>query len=230
MIATLQAKSQDRAGTAPAAPSQRERAKDGRRRRIVNAAHDLLRSEPIESLSVKAIALRAGVSLSTLYNLFGSKDAVLIAVSAQDLADYEALVRGRTSLDALERLFDAIDVAMKLYQADPAFYRATMARRTPGEPLDAEIRQPRNRFWENLVEAAKAEGTLRADTEVATLGRVLVYLFGGALGDWIAGDLELDRFARDIAFGFAAALLPFATPSAEQRLRARLARTGEPAR
>lgn len=230
MIATHQVLPERHSDPFPTVSGQRERAKDGRRRRIVNAAHDLLRSEPIESLSVKAIALRAGVSLSTLYNLFGSKDAVLVAVSAQDLVDYEALVRSRTSLDALERLFDAVEVAMELYRADPAFYRATMARRAPGEPLDALIRQPRNRFWDTLVDAAKTEGALRPDTDVAVLGRVLVYLFGGALGDWIAGDLELDRFARDIAFGFAVALLPFATPEAEQRLRTRLAQSGDFAR
>jgi AcrR family transcriptional regulator len=208
------------------ASNQRERAKDERRQRIVNAAHDLLRSEQIDSLSGKSIAMKAGVSLSTLYNLFGSKNSVLIAVYEQDLADYEAQVRARPSSDALERLFDALDVAMELYADDPEFYRATMWRRVPGEPLDATMRQPRNRFWEDLVHAARSEAALRPDTNVAALGRVLVYLFGGALSDWIAGDLTLERFAQDITFGFAAALLPFASPEATARLRARLSVLG----
>lgn len=210
-------------------PGQRERAKSQRRRRIVDAAHALLRSERIDSLSGRAIAMKAGVSLSTLYNLFGSKDAVLIAVYAQDLADYEAQVRACPSADALQRLFDALDVAMQLYAADPDFYRATMWRRSPGEPLDAAMRQPRNRFWEDLVRNAQSEGTLRADADVAALGRVLVYLFGGALGDWVAGDLSLERFAQDMRFGFATALLPFAAPESTARLRRHLALSGESA-
>jgi AcrR family transcriptional regulator len=207
--------------TSPAPPSrggQRERAKDGRRRRIIQAAHDLLRNEGMEALSGRKIAAQAGVSLSTPYNLFGAKDAVLVAVYADDLARYEALVQARASRDALARLFDAVDVATELYAEDPDFYRATMWRRAPGEPIEVETRHPRNRFWEDMVRAAQAEGALLPEADIASLGRTLVYLFSGALSDWVAGDLPLGRFARDIAFGFAATLLPFATPSAAARL------------
>lgn len=213
----------DTARATSRAPGQRERAKDGRRRRIVQAAHDLLRSEAPDSLSGRTIAAHAGVSLSTVYNLFGSKDAVLEAVYAEDLAAYEELVRARASRDTLERLFDAVDVAVALYRADPDFYRATMVRRPAAEPLDQAMRQPRNRFWEGLVLAMQADGFVRADADGAALARVLVYQFSGALGEWVAGDLALDRFARDIAFGFAATLMPFATPQAETRLRRVLA-------
>lgn len=214
------------AQTAPLRPvGQRERAKDGRRRQIVQAAHDLLRSDGVEALSSRKIASQAGVSLSTLYNLFGSKDAVLVAVYADDLARYEALVQARASRDALARLFDAVSVAAELYAAEPDFYRATMWRRAPGEPLDAAMRQPRSRFWENLVRAARHDGALLPDTDVETLSRTLVYMFSGALGDWVADDLSLDRFVRDIAFGFAAALLPFATPAATPRLRSYMHRS-----
>lgn len=201
---------------------QRERAKDGRRRRIVQAAHDLLRRQQIGTLSGKAIAAHAGVSLSTVYNLFGSKDAVLEAVYTDDLAAYEEQVAARASADALERLFDAVDVAMDLYGADPDFYRAAMWRRAPSEPLDAAMRQPRGQFWEGLVGAVQAEGFLRPDTDGAALTRVLVYQFSGALSDWVAGDLPLRQFAADMAFGFTATLLPFATPAARTRLQARL--------
>lgn len=206
----------------PRATGQRERAKGGRRRRIVQAAHDLLRSQNIESLSGKAIAAHAGVSLSTVYNLFGSKDAVFEAVYADDLAAYEERVTARASRDALERLFDAVEVAMDLYGADPEFYRAVMWRRAPSEPLDAAMRLPRGRFWEGLVGAIKAERFLHADADSAALTRVLVYQFSGALSDWVAGDLTLDVFASDMAFGFSATLLPFATPAARTRLEERL--------
>lgn len=172
--------------------------------------------------SGRTIAAHAGVSLSTVYNLFGSKDAVFEAVYADDLAAYEQLVRERASRDALERLFDAVDVAMDLYGQDPDFYRAAMWRRPPSEPLDAAVRKPRDRFWANLIHAVRAEGFLNPSTDVEALARVLVYQFGGALGDWVAGALPLDRFARDMTFGFAATLLPFATSKARGRLQDRI--------
>lgn len=215
-----------RGGVPVPSVGQRERAKDGRRRRIVWAAHDLLRRNGIDGLSGRSIAAHAGVSLSTVYNLFGSKDAVFEAVYAEDLAAYAEQVQARASRDALDRLFDAIDVAMELYGNDPDFYRAAMWRRPPSEPLDAAMRQPRSRFWEDLVHAVEAEGFLRADADVPAVARVLVYQFGGALSDWVAGDLALQRFARDMKFGFAATLLPFATPSARARLERRIADPG----
>ncbi len=205
---------------------QRERAKDGRRRRIVQAAHDLLRREDIGSISGKTIAAHAGVSLSTVYNLFGSKDAVLEAVYADDLAAYEDKVAACASSDALERLFDAVEVAMDLYRSDADFYRAAMWRRAPGEPLDAAMRQPRGHFWQGLIVCVQSEGFLRDDTDSAAIARMLVYQFSGALSDWVAGTLSLDQFARDMAFGFAATLIPFATPTAKARLLKRLNHSG----
>lgn len=203
----------------PAAHGQRERAKEDRRRRIVQAAHDLLRDSALDAISGRMIADRAHVSLSTVYNLFGSKDAVLMAVYAEDLRHYEDLVGARASRDALERLFDAIEVATQLYANDPDFYRGMLVRPAPGEALDVALRQPRNLFWENLVRNARHEGAILPDVDVARLTRVLVHQFSGALGEWIGGDLALDQFERDVTFGFAATLVPFATPAAAQRLR-----------
>jgi len=202
--------------------SQRERAKHDRRRRIVDAAHDLLRDGSPDDLSGKAIAARAGVSLSTLYNLFGSKDAVLVAVYDDDLAKFEALVRAHPTKGGLARLFEAVDVAITLYADDPAFYRATMWRRAPDGALDAAVRQPRARFWEALVDRAQAEGALRKPIDTAALARLLVYIYGGALSDWVADELTLEMLARDVTFGFASALLPYATRAAQVDLRHRL--------
>jgi AcrR family transcriptional regulator len=203
--------------------TQRERAKHDRRRRIVDAAHDLLRDGSLDDLSGKAIAARAGVSLSTLYNLFGSKDAVLVAVYDDDLARFERLVRARADDGGLACLFGAVEVAMMLYAADPAFYRAMMWRRAPDGVLDAAVRQPRARFWEGLVVRAQAEGALRGQIDAAALARLLVYVYGGALSDWIADELTLEALAREVTFGFATALLPYATRAAQADLRSRLA-------
>ena len=57
--------------------SRREEAKAERRHRIVTAARDLIRETGDTGLSMRAIAARANVSLSTPYNLFGSKGAIL---------------------------------------------------------------------------------------------------------------------------------------------------------
>jgi AcrR family transcriptional regulator len=203
--------------------SQRERAKRDRRRRIVEAAHDLLREVGMDDLSGKMIAARAGVSLSTVYNLFGSKDAVLVAVFDQDLARYEALIAAMPAESALARLFQAVDVAAGLYEEDPAFYRAAMWRRpAPALAVDAAMRRPRARFWQGLVEEALADGQLRAGTDATLLTALLIRQFSAALWEWIAEEIGLEAFRLEVKLGFCVCLLPFASRGEAPRLRTRL--------
>ena len=58
----------------------RERRKLERRERILAAAQELIRATGSLGLSMRALALKAEVSLATPYNLFGSKGAVLHAL------------------------------------------------------------------------------------------------------------------------------------------------------
>lgn len=211
------------AGETGPAGSQRERAKGERRARIVAAAYDLLREVGLEDFSMKAVASRAGVSLSTVYNLFESKQAVLSRVFDQDLARFEALVAADLAHDVLERIFDALDIAADLYDADPAFYRATMGRRPAGGgdlELQASLREPRIRFWRNMVAAAVRDGWLRRGSDPAVIGTLMIQITGGVLGDWIAGEISIESLRREMKLGFAAALAPFATRAAAPRLRA----------
>jgi AcrR family transcriptional regulator len=202
--------------------SRREQAKHERRGRIVKAAHDLLRETGVEELSMRAVADRADVSLSTVYNLFESKQAVLARVFDRDLADFEQLVAAAPSPDVLARMFDALDIAADLYQADPAFYRATMWRR-PGESselgLRATLRAPRIRFWRGMVAAAAQEGWLRRGSDPEVVGALLIQIFGGVLADWIAGEISIETLRRELKLGFAVTLLAFATRQASARLR-----------
>lgn len=212
------------AATVSVGGSRREQAKDERRARIVTATCDLLREVGIDGLSGKLIAARADVSLSTVYNLFGSKQAVLARVFDLDLLNYERRVAALPSSDGLERMFDAVDVAGDLYAADPAFYRATLWRRPASEfASNAALRGPRIRFWRGLVQAAIDEGRLRPDTDAAALGALMIRIMSAVLADWIAGELSIDQLRAETKFGFAAAVSAFADeacrPAIERRIR-----------
>lgn len=201
--------------------SRREAAKAARRGRIVTAAYDLLREVGVEEMSMKAVAARAGVSLSTVYNLFDSKQAVLGRVFDQDLGRFEALVEAAPARDVLERIFQALDISANLYEADPAFYRATLWRRPSGGDLGLQttLREPRIRFWRTMAGAAVRDGWLRRDTDPAVVGALLIQITGGVLADWIAGDISIAVLRQELKLGFAAALQAFATRAAAPRLR-----------
>lgn len=202
-------------------PSRREQAKAARRQRIVDATCDLLREVGLDDLSMKQVAARADVSLSTVYNLYESKQAILAAVLDQDLVRFEAMVRAARSRDALERILDALRIAEKLYRDDPRFYRAILWRRPspgPDRAFDAAMLEPRTRFWREMVANATQAGFLRAETDASALGMLMSRIMFGAIADWIGGRISAERLREEVAFGFAVALQPFATRPAAARL------------
>jgi AcrR family transcriptional regulator len=207
----------------PASPptSRREAAKNERRARIVAAARDILREAGVEGLSVKAVAARAGLSLSTLYNLFASKDAILAGIHHENVLEHAAQVEAAHSPDSLQRVFDAIDIAARRYRADPEFYRAILHRDVGSayDPArDALLEEPRM-FWRGVLTAPVQDGWLRpaADTEV--LAALLNQLLSGATWDWIMGRISEARFADEAKLSCACLLAPFARGEASLRLR-----------
>jgi len=141
------------------AGGRREQAKAERRTRIVRAARDLIRETGDTDLSMRMIAKRARVSLTTPYNLFGSKRAVVLAVF-EDERDFVVRFSQLKAANALDRIFDAHDLAMRYFIEDPDFYRTLWKALLSTHGVDSTglatpDRLERNRAaWRALLEAA----------------------------------------------------------------------------
>lgn len=197
-----------------------ERGKAERRRRIKESTCALLREVGIDELSMKAVADGAGLSLSTIYNLFPSKQSVLTEIFDEDLAQFEARVAGVSSIDPLARIFDAVDVAKDLYRKEPNFYRAIMWRQpTRSVELNRALIEPRSRFWRLLVEEAIRKGFLRRSTDSLVISALMGQNLGGTIQQWILGEISLDRLEVETKLGFAIVFAAFATPASKARLR-----------
>lgn len=205
--------------------SRREQAKGGRRARIVDATYALLREVGISDLSVKMIADQAGVSPATVYNLFGTKAAVLEKVYERDLAEFERRVAETPSKDSLERIFDCVSITASHYDSDPRFYRSISVMQS-SDPSEAElidaVNSSRRPFWADLVRKAVQDGHLRADTDSSRLGAAMNLLSGGAVGAWVNKLMSMDHYEEYVSFGFAALVWPFATKAAQARLQEKL--------
>lgn len=75
--------------------STREKSKNARRMAILDAARQLIRDAKSNDFSMSELAAKAGVSLVTPYNLFGSKSDILLEIARTDVyqraADITAL-------------------------------------------------------------------------------------------------------------------------------------------
>ncbi|MBL8772372.1 MAG: TetR/AcrR family transcriptional regulator [Phenylobacterium sp.] len=203
--------------------SRREAGKEERRRRIIRAARDLIRETGNTGLSMRALAARAGVSLATPYNLFGSKRAILLSV-LDDIREYLDRFADLRSTEPLERLFGALDICVDFYVADPAFYRTVWAALfDPSDDFRSQIfNSQRFAFWESLVRDVARAGAIAEDVDVELLSRSLDRSFGAAMLDWVTGDLSNGQLGPTIRYGYALALRGAASPPWAGALDARV--------
>ncbi len=206
---------------------RREQAKAERRSRIVRAARDLIRETGDTDLSMRMIARRAGVSLTTPYNLFGSKRAVVLAVF-EDERDFVVRFGRLQAANALDRIFDAHDLAMRYFIEDPEFYRTLWKAllNTHGADstgLATPERLERNRAaWRALLEAAQAEGLLEPTLSSDLLERSLSSFANGTLLAWAMGALSTVALGPSTALGYALVLRGAATPAGAEILRSQI--------
>jgi AcrR family transcriptional regulator len=202
---------------------RREAGKQERRRRIIEAARALIRETGNAGLSMRALAARAGVSLATPYNLFGSKHAIILAV-LEDVRAYEERFAASRVTDPVERMFMALELALEFYLSDPRFYKTLWSAVFE---TDAEIRSDvfnprRSAFWRGLIADAITGGAIEPDVDPAMLQQQFDLLLRSGMHGWVTGELSHERLGLTMAYGFSLMLCGAATPAWRASLRARL--------
>lgn len=189
---------------------RREEAKDERRARIVAAARALMREIGVEAIAMKQVAARADVSLSTVYNLFESKEDVLARVFNEAFADYRTAVLERASAEPLQRFFDAVDIAAEFYSADAPFYRSSAWLVFADSSYKLSLQKPRFGFFRDLVVGAVEAGVLDRDTDAYLLGLMVVPMFSSPYQAWASGWISIDEFRARAKLGICIVLKGFA--------------------
>ncbi len=167
-----------------------------RKARIRAAAHTLVAARGYDGLTMRELAHTARVAVPTLYNLFGSKDAILVAeLEAQALEIAAHLPDGGDSFFA--RGMAAFETGMLLVESAPDLYRAVMQMFLTS-PETAPMRQRLEEGYiaimaSNLI-AAKAAGQLASWAEPTVIARHMFALYMAAFLAWGIGELDLPGF------------------------------------
>jgi AcrR family transcriptional regulator len=206
-----------------AASGRREAGKTERRQRIIRAARQLIRETGNAGLSMRALAVRAGVSLATPYNLFGSKRAIVLAV-LQDAREFHQRFAHLRSVDPLERIFSAVDMSISYYVADPPFYKTLWAAvfDTADEVRAAIYNPKRDAFWQALIEAAAEAGAIAPEIDLKLLLRQLDFQFRSVMLDWVVGEIAPEALAPMVRLGYALVLKGACSPDWRGPLHARV--------
>ncbi|MAM39480.1 MAG: TetR family transcriptional regulator [Erythrobacter sp.] len=184
------------------------------RTKILDGAERLLRTGKAD-FSMRDLAAEAGVSFATPFNRFGSKLAIMRALSARRI---DAMIDrygkeapgGDVPSDLPTRVALAIDIAVDTMLAEPKVNRAVMGAigSPPAGQDGAAVRvlDHSKKLWE------KAVGAEASPTDPDLPWR-LAFAFRGVLSFWTAGELADDAL-RPAAHAMAGALAPGGRPGA----------------
>lgn len=202
-----------------------EEHKAERRARILAAARKLVAERGYDGLTMRDLARAARVSVPTLYNLFGGKDAILVA-------ELEASAsRMAASVPPIEDGFFArgaatFELGTRMIEEAPEFYRAVV-RMSLTSPETAPMRRRVEDGYIALMaanlEAAKRAGQLADWAEPAIVARHMFAQYMACFLAWGLGELDLPSFRAAALSGICHLLIgvargPFAL-EVEARIR-----------
>ncbi|MEV4279063.1 TetR/AcrR family transcriptional regulator [Actinoplanes xinjiangensis] len=137
--------------------------------RLRAAAADLFQERGLQ-VSLKEIARRAGVSHGTLYNLFGSREALIDEVIA-DLAAVRLGAAARAALacpDPWQGFAGYVAEVCELQATDPAL-GDVLTRRFPDASRLMAVCDNSYSAAESIIDRARRDGSLRPDFTAADL-------------------------------------------------------------
>ncbi len=171
--------------------SKRERNRVEQQARILDAAHGLFSGHGFDDVSMSDVAVKAGVARATVFNHFGSKRALVEAITGEVMAHYEAMLENALDHDAISvpdlvrALFEQMGTGI---EEDPRFYRGVFR----------EIANLQQGFEEHAAPEALAKllrkgqdcDELSADYRTDDLARAFGALANGTITGWLYGNAD----------------------------------------
>lgn len=168
------------------------------RQRVIEAAERLLRQGKAD-FSMRDLAAEAGVSFATPFNQFGSKAAIMQALSGRRIDAMEARFDAVPRLhDAVERVLLAIDTAVAVMLEEPTVNRAVMGWLGTPSPVPGQAWARSTALWTLALGAGEGLVVARRQQALCCLPGQLAFAFRGALSFWTAGELPDGALARTV--------------------------------
>jgi len=174
-------------------PGLRERGKQRRTARILDAAMDLLREHPDQPLTVERIAERAEVAPTTVFNLIGTRDQIWAALAARAFDGLEELPPSKFT-DPQDRARAMVDTVIKAVLADRPVFRAVFQ----GWDRSASVLD--HDLIADVLYACLSDANFDR-VHIGRLARLTGAGLAGACHQWAAGlitDQQLRARCRDI--------------------------------
>jgi AcrR family transcriptional regulator len=197
---------------------RRPRVRERTRRRVLDAARVLVASSGLDALSMRTLADEAGVSATTLYNLFGTKEGVVHAVATDILGEIDSAFEHVVHDDPVEQLRARILLLVDLVieQAPPSLVSAVLENAVLTEQINAQWES--RSLVEDAIREAIARRQLHDDLEP---GVVAEHVRASLLHQqrlWAAGVIDATTYRSSAAYSLDYALYAISRGATRARL------------
>lgn len=172
------------------------------RQRVLDAAERLLRRGKAD-FSMRDLASEAGVSFATPFNQFGSKAAIMHALSGRRI---DTMAKRFADMsppdDAAGRVLLAIHTAVEVMLEEPEINRVVMSWIGTAGPSPGKVLAHSTTLWSLALGAGEGLTGANSERALRCLSEQLAFAFRGVLSFWTAGELrdeQLASQARDMA-------------------------------
>ena len=163
-----------------ALPPARLRNMDARRQRILDEAGRMLGEGGTEALTLRGLALAAGVTVPTIYNLIGGKDQIINALIESCLDQLDTAMHSGPGGRGLARATAAVQASVALFIDQPGRYGAVFralqdVQKQPGEVALGALFRRAGEVYCQAVAEAQADGDLHGRLLALPLGHHILH-------------------------------------------------------
>lgn len=199
--------------------NKREQGTKRRKQAIIGAARSLIEACKSTEFSMNDLATSSGVSIQTIYNIFGSKSSVLYALLNNIVASVDEGLGKNIKSDPIDIFLDSVDSVSAIYLSNPALYSALL-RHLFGVRDEVNRQKFINggrKFWNHALAAVFRDLPDKGISQ-ESIAEDMLYLTTGILETWIQGDIDDRQFKSALRRAGALRLLALNIPGARVRL------------
>lgn len=189
-----------------------------RKRRILEAATKLISDGGIEACTMRALARKARLDVTTLYNYYGSKEEILEALRRSGARKLERRIGSLEETDPVDRVRAIVDLMIGVRESPAGLARPINLpgpRRRPGSgPIEGVARL----HLENELRRAAAGGDLVPSVDLEQLALVILGHAVVWLPLWARRVINAEETAARVGYLVSLCLLAAATDASRPRL------------
>ena len=196
-----------------------------RRAKILQATRDLVTEHGYDGTIMRDVAALADVSATTLYNLYNTKDELLLEALRDRIEASAVQARRHAPEPGYEYLLAHVCSVCRQTRRSPAYVNAiaqALFRSSPGDPLAQVLLAGLQEDVERSLQAMSDAGHLHPKARIDALARALTGSFWSNFLLWNKGRLALKDLETAQLSGYLSLLIPSTVGTANGVLLSRL--------